>query len=118
MTGIFEIKTPDYNGRGQFCLLSFRYYCEENNIELGDLGNALDGSNLFAIADLIYYSCKAYADLNDNEFELSKAKFTNVFAEIEEKELAKIVEKLQETKLFGKKLGAADNKPTNSNKKK
>ena len=116
MTGIFEIKAPT-KVKGQFCLLAFRYYCEDNNIELGDLGNKLADNNLFAISDLIYFALKAYADLHDKEFTLTKAKFTNYFGEVSEAELANIIAKLQEVKLFGKKLGEQAQEAS-SNKKK
>jgi len=115
MTGIFELKK--HKVKGQFCLLAFRYYCEAKKLDLTQLGDVLAKGNIFEISDLIYYACKAYADLKDTDFNYNKAQFTNIFSEIKQDELSGIVAKLQEVELFGEKLGEAQAKSPENKKK-
>lgn len=106
MTGIFDIK--ELNIRGQFCLLSFKYYSEKNNeLNIDEiLQHVLPNGKVhfFRFYDLLYYSCLAHSELENVTFTFTYSRFIQACSEIGAGENSELLSKLFEARLLAQSL--------------
>lgn len=106
MLGVFEIE--ELKLRGQFCLLSFKYYSEKHEeINIDEVLShvmPLGKIHYFRFYDLLYFSCKAYSDLENTPFDVSYAKFIQSCSELDVTKNSDLLNKLFETRILAQSI--------------
>lgn len=106
MTGIFDIK--ELNIRGQFCLLSFKFYSEKyNDINIDEiLQHVMPNGNIhfFRFYDLLYFSCQAYSELENKPMNVSYSKFIQSCSELGIQDNSTLLSKLFEARILAQSI--------------
>lgn len=100
----FELTIGGQKIHFKMSILAFRLYCEQNNIELVDIGADLQKRSVFGIADMLYAAHVAYCETSGSDNVYTKNDATEWIGELDEGSVQRINDAILDTKMLGKTL--------------
>lgn len=107
-SGYCEVNVLDMVIPCKFGMNAFAMFTQMQNIELDQIDKALSGNNVVAMRNLIYCGMKAAAMAQGKPVEFNEFTVGDWIDEMEQSELAKIIETISSARVLGRRLNGSD----------